>query len=245
MTPHLKAPAKTPDHHRLYVIGDIHGRVDLLDRLLAMIEADALKHAKKKLKLIFLGDYIDRGIDSRGVIERLMRDFAGKLEPIFIRGNHDEMFMQFMKGDLSISQSWLSLGGAAALASYGINSLSGIGKGKLETLHRDVSAKVPPAHIEFLENTVLSVTYGDYYFVHAGVRPGTPFEKQRPVDQMGIRGDFLFSDFDFGKIIVHGHTIQAEPEVKKNRIGIDTGAFATGRLTCLILDGADRKFIET
>ena len=241
----MKHAPKTPDQHRLYVVGDIHGRVDLLDRLLAMIEADALRHGKKKLKLIFLGDYVDRGIDSRGVIERLMKNFAAKLEPIFIRGNHDDMFVQFVKGDLGIARPWLSLGGAAALGSYGINTLSGIVSGKIETLHHDVVTKVPASHIEFLENTVLSVTYGDYYFVHAGVRPGVPLEKQKPVDQMSIRGDFLFSDVAFGKIVVHGHTIKAEPEIKHNRIGIDTGAFATGILTCMVLDGTSLNFMST
>lgn len=242
----MKQASHTPENHRLYAVGDIHGRMDLLDRLLAMIEADAMDHKKRKKKLIFLGDYIDRGLDSRGVIERLSGNFAAGLEPIFIRGNHDERFMQFMGGQIEVAPAWLNLGGAAALASYGVNAFGGVdSRHRLEVMHQHIVEKVPAAHKEFLDNTVISATYGDYYFVHAGVRPGVPLGQQDPMDQMTIRGDFLLSDEDFGKIIVHGHTIRPEPEVKPNRIGIDTGAFATGRLTCLVLDKAERSFLQT
>ena len=242
----MKNAPTTPLNHRLYVIGDVHGRLDLMNQLIAMVEEDSRAHPSKKKVLIFLGDYIDRGLDSRGVMERLIGGFGPAFETVFIRGNHDDMFLQFMKGHIEIGPSWLSLGGAAALASYGINSLSGVGgKGKLETLYKDVCAKMPDSHIAFASKTVMSATFGDYHFVHAGIRPRIALEKQNPVDQMCIRGDFLFSEEDFGKIIVHGHTIRPEPEIKRNRIGIDTGAFATGCLTCLVLDGTARKFLST
>lgn len=236
----------TPTNHRLYVVGDIHGRLDLLNQMLAMIEDDAARFPQKKKVLAFLGDYIDRGLDSCGVVDRLLQGFAPEFKPIYIRGNHEDMFLRFMRGQIDIGPSWLSLGGAAALASYGINSLSGVGgKGKLETLFKDVKAKIPTAHIKFVSQTIMSATFGHYYLVHAGIRPGLPFNKQNPADQMGIRGDFLFSEAHFGRIVIHGHTIRAEPEVKRNRIGIDTGAFATGKLTCLILDGTSRAFLST
>ena len=235
----------TPDKHRIYAIGDIHGRVDLLARLLSMIETDSVIYPEKQRKLIFLGDYIDRGIDSRGVIERLSGSFAKGLQPVFVRGNHDDRFIRFLEGQLDVAPAWLQLGGAAAMASYGVNAFSCAGANRLEFLHKELSARIPDSHREFLNNTVFSVTYGDYYFVHAGIKPGIPLAKQVPEDQMWIRGEFLFSDKDFGKTIVHGHTIRPEPEVKTNRIGIDTGAFASGRLTCLILDGTERRFITT
>jgi serine/threonine protein phosphatase 1 len=242
----MKHPFATPSNHRLYAVGDVHGRLDLLNQLIETIEIDARPHRTKKKVLIFLGDYIDRGLDSRGVIERLLAGFEPTFKTIFLRGNHEDMFLQFMRGHIDIGPSWLSLGGAAALASYGINSLSGVGgKGKLETLYKDVCANVPESHVEFVSQTLMSVTFGDYHFVHAGVRPNISLDKQNPVDQMCIRGDFLFSEEDFGKMIVHGHTIRPEPEVKRNRIGIDTGAFATGVLTCLVMEGTNRKFLST
>lgn len=236
----------TPTNYRLYAVGDIHGRLDLLNEMIGMVEENAAQHPDKKKILIFLGDYIDRGLDSCGVIERLLQGVPDCFTPVFIRGNHEDMFLEFMHGNMEIAPSWLSLGGAAALASYGINSLSGVGgKGKLETLYKDVKAKVPQSHLDFVKKTIMSATYGHYYFVHAGIRPRVPFDKQNPVDQMTIRGDFLFSEEHFGRIIVHGHTIRPEPEIKRNRIGIDTGAFATGKLTCLVLDGTDRELLST
>jgi len=241
----MKHSPQTPPQHRLYVIGDIHGRLDLLERLLSMIEADALGHDKTHKKLIFVGDYVDRGLDSRGVITRLLKKFTAGLEPIFLRGNHDEMFLRFAQGDFEIAQAWLSLGGTAALASYSIRTLGYTDKAQMQTLHSEVQSKVPSEHIAFLENTVLSATFGDYYFVHAGIKPGVPLEKQDPIDQMTIRGAFLFCEDEFDKVIIHGHTIRPEPEVKHNRIGIDTGAFATGCLTCLILDGSSHTFLST
>lgn len=239
------ASASTPTNTRLYAVGDIHGRLDLLTRLLAMIEQDAALYPKRLKKLIFLGDYIDRGVDSRGVLQRLIGGFGSKLEPVFLRGNHDDRLMRFLDGDLSVGPAWLELGGAATLASYGVNPFSG-GKGdRLKHLHAELSKVFPAEHRAFLDNTLFAVTYGDYYFVHAGVKPGVKLEHQKPEDQMWIRGEFLDHPKGMGKMIVHGHTISAEPEVKPNRLGLDTGAFATGRLTCLIMDGTQRHYLST
>ncbi|MGE4350929.1 MAG: metallophosphoesterase family protein [Bdellovibrionales bacterium] len=236
----------TPTGYRLYAVGDIHGRLDHLVRLLASIEQNAARHPDKKKVVIFLGDYVDRGMDSKGVLDCLSQWKIPDIKSVFLRGNHDDMFLRFLRGQVDVAPSWLSLGGAAALASYGITSLSGVaGKGKIETLLKTVQAKVPQTHVDFLRKTIYAAAYGHYYFVHAGVRPSVPLDQQKPVDQMHIRGDFLLCEDSFGRIVVHGHTIRPDPEVKRNRIGIDTGAFATGKLTCLILDGTSRAFLTT
>lgn len=230
---------------RLYAVGDIHGRLDLLTRLLAMIEADALAHPTKEKIIIFLGDYIDRGLDSRGVLERLSGSFVQGLMPIFLRGNHDEMFLRFLKGQTALTATWLSLGGLTTLASYGVRAPMVLNEKALKTLIVETRKKVPPAHKDFLEQTLLNVIFGDYYFVHAGAHPDKPLETQTLRDKLTIREPFLSSYKDFGKVIVHGHTIEAKPALHKHRIGLDTGAFATGRLTALVLDGATQHFITT
>lgn len=237
--------ARTPENTCLYAVGDIHGRLDLLTRLLARIEEEAAARPTLDNKLIFLGDYIDRGVDSRGVIERLLKPFAGGISPVFLRGNHEDILLRFMEGALGIAPLWLRSGGAAAVASYGINPYSLQNAGKLEALRADLLKNFPEDHRSFLDNTLYAVTFGDYYFVHAGVRPGVKLPQQKPEDQMWIREDFLNYPKGMGKMIVHGHTIRPEPEVKPNRIGIDTGAYATGHLTCLVMEGTERRFFST
>ncbi|MDX9689972.1 MAG: metallophosphoesterase family protein [Alphaproteobacteria bacterium] len=241
----MKLSANSTSRQRLYAVGDIHGRIDLLSRLLAEIEADAMRHEGRKKKLIFLGDYVDRGIDSRAVLERLTQGFAAGLDPVFLRGNHEDMMLTFMKGRLEVADLWLTHGGVPTLASYGLHAFVGHPATRTPAFAKELAQKVPPHHHAFLENTIFSATFGDYYFVHAGVRPDVPLDKQKPDQQMWIRGEFLYSTHDFGKIVVHGHTIVGEPEVRPNRIDIDTGAYATGRLTCLVLDGATRSFLST
>jgi len=241
--------ASTPKNYRLYVIGDIHGRLDLLTRLLAMIEADASPHTHKTKRLIFLGDYIDRGLDSRGVIDRLMRSFENGLKPIFLRGNHEDCLLKFLKNDLRFTPIWLQYGGSAGIASYGVNPYllaAGLKEAdKLQHLRHELLDILPRSHRDFFENTVVSVTYGDYFFAHAGVRPAIPLAKQKPEDLMWIREDFLSYPKGMGKMIVHGHTIQPHPDVRPNRIGLDTGAYASGHLTCLVIDGTTRTFLST
>ncbi len=236
---------RTEPQQRLYVVGDIHGRLDLLTRLLSMIEADASAFPERSKKLIFLGDYIDRGLDSKGVVEHLLKPFAAKLDPVFLRGNHDDRFLALLKGDLDVIPPWLQLGGTATIASYGVRGF-GPGDGhKAEKIREELTKKVPRTHRAFFEETILSVTFGDYFFVHAGLRPNVSLDRQTDEDKMWIRADFVTSNHAFEKMIVHGHTINPEPEIKNNRIGIDTGAFATGRLTCLILDGTTQSFLTT
>jgi serine/threonine protein phosphatase 1 len=232
---------------RIYAVGDIHGRKDLLDRILDRIAGDAaISRAPRKL-VVFLGDYIDRGPDSRAVIETLMagpppgRDWAG-FQWVTLCGNHEAMMLHFLE-ELDAA-GWLSgsNGGLATLQSY-IGELpqpSG-----LKTLQEALLRALPAAHRQFLTRLPVSHQEGGYFFVHAGVRPGIPLQHQQRQDMLWIRGEFLGSAVDYGKLVVHGHTITTHPEERANRIGIDTGAFFTGRLTALVAEGDWRGFIAT
>lgn len=245
----MKKKPSTEPNQRLYVIGDIHGRADLLKLLMGMIEEDSENHPKKNKKLIFLGDYIDRGLASKAVIDCLLAPLAEGLNPVFLRGNHEQYLLTLLKGDTEFAQRWMSYGGIATLASYGVNVFGisaspTVGDKTEKTLH-DLKEKMPNSHKSFFNDTLLSISFGDYFFVHAGARPEKPLNQQSAEDKTTIRGDFLFSNYQFESVIVHGHTISSEPEIKQNRIGIDTGAFATGKLTCLILDGTSQKFLST
>lgn len=240
----IHTPSAPPDT-RLYAIGDIHGCVELLKRLLGKIAEDAAEHPTASKELIFLGDYIDRGLGSREVIDCLMRDIPAGFTPVYLRGNHEDILLRIMEGDLGMMPGWLQYGGLATLASYGIASGRSKAESNPEMIHAELQEKLPAAHLEFMQKTELSAMRGDYYFVHAGVRPGLSLELQTKEDMLWIRDAFLGSKNNFGKIIVHGHTISMEPEILPNRIGIDTGAYATGRLTCLVLAGTERGLIET
>jgi serine/threonine protein phosphatase 1 len=244
MPPIRKAP-RIPEGLRLYVVGDIHGRADLLHQMLEMIRKDEELKPAPAAELFFLGDYIDRGLDSRGVIESLLHALPLSMRAVFLRGNHDDAMLRFLDGELDLAQGWLLLGGTATLASYGLNPFQANAGRDLGKLRDDLAAKVPPEHLAFLKATEFSATRGDYYFVHAGVRPGVPLEAQTSEDQLWIRHAFLASNEDHGKVVVHGHTVEDKPLLLWNRIGIDTGAFATGRLTCLILEGASQRILQT
>ena len=235
----------TPENLLVYVIGDIHGRIDLLIRLMKLIKADAAQHPSRKKELIFLGDYIDRGVDSRSVIDFLLTCLPKNMKKTFLRGNHDDRLLNFLNGDLDQARDWLALGGSATLVSYGINPYRANVIHDLKALHKAMIEKVPAAHRAFLAATEIDATRGDYYFVHAGVRPGIPMEKQTSEDRLWIRHDFLGSAHDHGKVVVHGHSILPEPDQQPNRIGIDTGAYATGILTCLALYGSTQRFLST
>ncbi len=233
---------------RIYAVGDLHGRKDLLDRMLGMIAADGrLSKAPRKL-VVFLGDYIDRGPDSKAVVETL----AGGPPPtsdwadfrwVCLCGNHESMLVRFLT-DIDIGGVWLSgsNGGMATLHSY-IGDLpqpSG-----LKTLQDLLNRHLPAEHRRFLSGLPTFHQEGGYFFAHAGVRPGIPLEHQQRQDLLWIRGEFLGSAVDYGKLVVHGHTITTTPEQKANRIGIDTGAFFTGRLTALVAEGEWRGFLGT
>lgn len=234
--------AALPDGMRVYAIGDIHGRRDLLEDLCAQIDKD-LESAPSAVMTVFLGDYVDRGSDSAGVIERLAeRNFPTPF--CALRGNHEQVLLQFLQ-DETLLESWRKFGGLETLHSYGVDVTDPM-RGRGYAMARSAfMERIPESHLIFLENTKLGVAYGDFFFVHAGVRPGVSLHAQRADDLLWIRDEFLLSQDVWEKVVVHGHTPVQAPEVRQNRINIDTGAFATSVLTALVLEGADRRFIQT
>lgn len=228
------------ENSRLYVIGDIHGRLDLLDRVIAAIHRDVERHGPAALTLT-LGDYVDRGPASRGVLDRLIEN-PFPTPYVALKGNHEALLEAFL-ADPSVGTHWRRLGGLETMQSYGVAaSRLMVGKSGEEAASR-LRAALPAAHVNFLRSLKTWFSHGRYFFCHAGVRPGVPLERQNDDDLLWIRGEFLNSQSDFGKIVVHGHTPVERPEVLPNRINIDTGAFATGRLTCLVLDDGDPRFL--
>jgi serine/threonine protein phosphatase 1 len=237
--------ASVPHGVRVYAIGDIHGRLDLLEALLARIAAHEHEAPPACPVLIFVGDYIDRGPDSRGVIEVLVNGLPDRFERVFLRGNHEDMMLRIFKQPDQFDL-WATNGGLATARSYGIAftphpfSATDV---KFITSRLDVA--IPMPHRKFLEGLRINVTLGDYFFVHAGVRPGIPLAQQKESDCLFIRDEFLSYRGSFGKVIVHGHTPKSEPENLPNRINVDTGAFFTDQLTALCLEGSSRKFFTT
>lgn len=195
--------------------------------------------------LVYLGDYVDRGMHSRQVIDAILADPLPELTKVFLKGNHDDSALRFLD-DAAFGPAWFSYGGDATLLSYGVRMPAGkIGIERFEDMRRQFDLLLPPAHREFLNGLQMTYECGDYLFVHAGVRPGVRLASQKTEDLLWIRDEFLESKQDFGKVIVHGHSVTHEPELRQNRIGIDTGAYASNRLTCLILEGEKRHFIAT
>jgi len=235
--------ASVPEDRRIYAIGDIHGRADLLRRLHDTIAQDSARSGKRNT-IIYLGDYVDRGQESASVID-LILDAPPCCEVVTLKGNHEELMLRFLD-DLSAARGWLINGGDATLMSYGVVPPSLYsGSPIFEMAQERLVANLPARHRSFLEQLVLTHSVGDYLFVHAGIRPGIALADQRPEDLLWIRDKFLESDERFEKLVVHGHTIALNPVLRANRIGIDTGAYASDRLTCLVLDGASRRFITT
>jgi serine/threonine protein phosphatase 1 len=239
--------SRVPDGTRLYAVGDIHGRDDLLDRLLQSIaqDADPAPGATRRV-LIYLGDYVDRGLGSRQVIERLLRPPLEGFETVHLLGNHEEAFLGFLEGK-PIAFDWFKYGGLETLYSYDVPIPRRASAPRdMDALRRRAVAAVPRAHVAFLRGCKLWHVEGDYAFVHAGIKPGVPLERQQADDLLWIRDEFLTSRADHGgKVVVHGHTICERPEIRPNRVNIDTGAYASGRLTCLVLEGTDRRFLST
>lgn len=225
---------RLPDRVRIYAVGDVHGRADLLDQVLSRIDADLAAYPDCRPRQVFLGDYIDRGPSSRAVIDRLIKR-ARTHEIVCLKGNHETYVFEFLRNP-AILADWRQLGGLETLMSYGLKpSMKADVTEQLE-LAKALAASLPKHHRQFLRNLSNSFACGDFFFVHAGVKPGIPLEQQREEDLLWIRDDFLLCEHGFGKIIVHGHTPVLEPDMRPNRINIDTGAYATGRLTCLIIE---------
>jgi serine/threonine protein phosphatase 1 len=240
-----KPSARVPDGTRVYAIGDVHGRDDLLARLHAEILEDATGDGGLRRVVVYLGDYIDRGEESREVIDRLLSAPLPGFEVVHLIGNHDAWLLEFLN-DVSVGSAWLFNGGDATLESYGVEARQALGGSSgLYAAQTALRENLPTEHLAFLRELRLHHVEGDYLFVHAGIRPGLTLQQQDPADLIWIRDDFLNAREDHGKIVVHGHSITRAPELQPNRIGIDTGAYASGCLTCLVLEGETRRFLQT
>jgi serine/threonine protein phosphatase 1 len=232
--------ASTPAETRIYAVGDIHGRADLLNDIVKRIDEDLRRRPIRHAVEIYLGDYIDRGPDSKGVIDLLAARLVQN-NAVCLRGNHEDLMERFLHDPLTL-RSWLTLGGMQTLASYGVHPHSDA-EGTSDDLHRRFCSAFSLTHELFLKCLRPWICCGDYLFVHAGIRPKIPFDRQNIADLLWIRDEFLNSPHDHGKRIVHGHTPVPHPEVHHNRINIDTGAWHTGTLTCVILEGASIQFL--
>jgi serine/threonine protein phosphatase 1 len=230
-----------PDGTRVYCVGDIHGRDDLLGELADRVEADTEPRSFDHAVTVFLGDYVDRGRGSRHVVERLT---CGEWPTpmIALAGNHEDLLLAFLEDEV-ILEAWRNLGGLETLHSYGVDvGLAMVGR-DFKGVQEGFAARFPERHRQFLENLTISTVIGDYFFCHAGIRPGVSLDRQDRDDLLNIREPFLSSEGEYGKLIVHGHTPSLYPEIHPNRIGIDTAAHATGRLTCLVLEKDNRRFL--
>ncbi len=236
-------PASLPDNQRLYCIGDIHGRLDLLRDVHQKIIEDATDFNGLKTA-VYLGDYIDRGMDSKGTIEFLLTDPLPDFKKVYLLGNHEQILLQFLlNNNTSIANTWFQFGGLSTIISYGVE-VRGIPTSKdLSRIHTELKLKLPASHLSFLQNLSLSYEAGDYFFVHAGIKPKVKLYNQQPEDLLWIREEFLNSKLFHGKMIVHGHTVTALPECLPNRIGLDTGAYSTGKLTCAVFEATHYKFL--
>lgn len=239
-------PARVPPGVCVYAVGDIHGRADLLEEMHRLIteDASALTPGTGKLA-VYLGDYVDRGLESRRVIDLLINNPLEEFQIVHLLGNHDAWLLSFLV-DPAIGPIWLRYGGDATIHSYGVQF--GVPQDDLrfyESLQGHLRQRIPRRHVEFLQNLELSFESGDYLFVHAGVDPQLPLDQQTADDLLWIREPFLSCRRDLGRVVVHGHTVESEPIIRANRIGIDTGACWTGCLTCLVLEEGVFRFLTT
>lgn len=234
-------PTLLPAGQRVYAIGDIHGRNDLLRKIITLIEADESQRGTCDTTIIFLGDLVDRGDDSAGVIETA-RALAGRRKVRFLAGNHEEMLMGSIEREETL-RHFLRHGGRETLLSYGLPQPV-YNTATLTEVHEMLPALIPQTHRDFITAMEDRIVMGDYVFVHAGIRPGVPIEEQATSDLRWIRGEFIEDRTPRSFAVVHGHTITDEPQILAHRIGIDTGAFASGRLTAIGLEGSERWLIE-
>lgn len=236
--------AMGPAGHRAYAIGDIHGRLDLLDRMLEKIETDQAARKPARTSIVFLGDLIDRGPESAGVVERLRNYRPSFAKTVFLMGNHEEVLLRILAGETDILPDWLRFGGAECARSYGVDPVDLECRQSAAAL-RLLRQAIPKEHIKFLSGFADTASFGSYLFVHAGIRPGVRLDRQAGKDLRWIRGPFLEDESDHGRIVVHGHTITEEVDERRNRIGLDTGAYWSGVLTAVGLEGDERWYLQT
>lgn len=239
--PSPSSPSRIPSGQRVYAVGDVHGRLDLFEALIAAIEADDAARSEADTTIVLLGDLVDRGPDSAGVLD-LARRLQARRKVRIIAGNHEEMFMQSLD-DADVLRHFLRYGGKETALSYAIDAKR-YQEATIEEAQELLREAVPVEDIEFICSFENHVAIGDYLFVHAGIRPGTPIEEQRRSDLRWIREPFLSHAESHGAFVVHGHTITDEVDIRGNRIGIDTGAYQSGRLTALGLEGAVQWLVE-
>jgi serine/threonine protein phosphatase 1 len=238
----LRARPRVPSGVRIYAVGDIHGRADVLAELFMLIDQDLEARPTSRSIEVFLGDYIDRGPHSRQVLDLLIARRRQHVA-VFLKGNHEAYAYQVLS-DPSVLSDWVHVGGLNTLLSYGVEP-SGCDHDQRaqQAIATAFRQALPDSHYHFLKDLALSFSCGDYFFVHAGVRPGIPLERQSEQDLLWIRDEFLLYEEDFGKVVVHGHSPTNLPDIRPNRINIDTGAYATGRLTCLVFEGDGVRFL--
>lgn len=233
--------ARVPDGVRLYAIGDIHGRADLLTEMFARIDATLGDFSAERAIHVFLGDYVDRGPQSREVLELLITR-RRQYPTVCLKGNHEGYLVEFLKNP-AVLEEWHRLGGLDTLLSYGLAPSLKPDAPEGIALSSSLNQTFPKSHRLFLNGLALSFTCGDFFFVHAGVRPGIALARQAQEDLLSIREDFLLYEGAYEKVVVHGHTPVVRPDIRANRINIDTGAYATGRLTCLVLESDRMSFV--
>jgi serine/threonine protein phosphatase 1 len=234
---------RIPEGERVYAIGDIHGRADLLGQLLDQIVADAAG-SDTKSTLVYLGDYIDRGAEVKETIELLLHG-PSEFRSIHLMGNHEALFLSFLENPVLLDL-WMNLGGRSTLLNYGVKTpISGVSADQAKEISQALIAAMPDKHLSFIKNLEKSARIGDVLFVHAGINPRRPLDEQHENDLLWIRNDFTDSGKDHGVKVVHGHTICREPQERANRIGVDTGAYATGNLSCVVLEDNRSRYLST
>ena len=237
--------SSTPRDTRIYAIGDVHGYLNLLENIYSAINNDLLHKPVDTHKIVFLGDYIDRGPDSAGCVEYLINLIAENKNVICLKGNHEHKLENFLTDPIAIADSFFTYGGADCATSYGVD-MAGYQGREDETLSKcaELKANIPAHHKAFYADLEKTVSIGDYMFAHAGVRPGTALNQQTDLDLMCIRSEFIAHTRPYDKVIVHGHTPAYPMEILPNRINVDTHAYYTGVLSCLVLEGTDYRVIE-
>lgn len=243
-SPRSAKSARIPDGQRVYAIGDVHGRLDLLEHMHRLIAAHAAARPAAHTILVYLGDYVDRGPHSAGVVDQLIADPPPGWERVLLCGNHEEMLLSFV-ADPAAGTVWRQLGGHETLLSYRVPVGEAMQSGGFTGLARVFQTMLPMSHLRFFNALSSCVTIGDYFFCHAGVRPGVPLDQQSTRDLLWIRSEFLDSTADHGRVVVHGHSPVETVEIHANRINVDTGAYATNRLSCVVLEGTGREILST
>lgn len=228
-----------PQGLRLYAVADVHGRLDLLAGMHRAIAEDIARERPADWRIIHLGDYVDRGPHSRSVLDFLIDAGARDSRHIFLSGNHEEGMLDFLKMPDPYSL-FARYGGVATALSYGVD----IERGPIGKAAAALAAAIPSGHMAFLQSLSYFATFGDFFFCHAGIRPGVPLELQSQRDLVWIREEFLNHAGLHPKVIVHGHTPGWEVEVLPNRVNLDTRAYASGRLSALVIDGAIKRILE-